>query len=191
MKSLTLILSFLLITYSLSQAAPETVYGLTDCEVENDSTTKTTAVITCTANATLAQHTFKDDYLKLQGSATGNATAKSASLATCTNACTGSGTFTCTFTCTKVTGAEAGGWYILSPIDTAATSNVFTNEGKTGDGITLANANPTTKKYEGQAAAASGNNTNNTNTNTNNNNDTSHGNSLKNYLVSLLSLLLF
>ena len=189
MKSLTLILSFLLITYSL--AAPETVYGLTDFEVENDATTKTTAVITCTANATLTGTTFKDDYLKLQGSASGNATAKTASLATCTNACTGSGTFTCTITCTKVTGAEAGGWYILSPIDVAADSNVFSSSGHAAHGITLANAGTPTKKYEGQAAAASGNNTNNTNTNTNTNNDTSHGNSLKYYLVSLLSLLLF
>lgn len=190
MKSLTLILSFLLITYSL--AAPETVYGLTDCEVENDATTKTTAVITCTANVTLAGTTFKDDYLKLQGSASGNATAKTASLATCTNACTGnSDPYTCTITCTKVTGAEAGGWYILSPIVAAADSNVFSSSGHGAHGITLANAGSPTKKYEGQAAAASGNNTNNTNTNTNNNNDTSHGNSLKYYLVSLLSLFLF
>ena len=97
---------------------------------------------------------------------------------------------TCTITCTKVTGAEAGGWYILSPIQTAATSNVFTNSGKTGDGITLANLDSSTKRYEGQAAA-SGNNNTNTNTNNNNNNDTSDGNSLKYYLVSLLSLLLF
>ena len=60
MKSLTLILSLLLITYSLSK---EVVYGLTDCKVENDATTKTTAVITCTAKATLTGTTFKDDYL--------------------------------------------------------------------------------------------------------------------------------
>jgi len=186
MKSLTLILSFLLITYSL-----QAEIALTACEVENDATTKTTAVITCTANATLAEHTFKDDYLKLQGSATGNATAKTASLATCTNACTSAASISCTITCTKVTGAEAGGWYILSPIAAAATENVFTNEGKTGDGITLANLDTSTKKYEGQAAAASGNNTNNTNTNTNNNNDTSDGNNLKYYLISLLSLFLF
>jgi hypothetical protein len=51
MKSLTLILSLLLITYSLSQ---EVLYGLTDCKVENHITTKSTAVITCTANATIA-----------------------------------------------------------------------------------------------------------------------------------------
>ena len=190
MKSLTLILSFLLITYSLSDPAPETVYGLTACEVENDATTKTTAVITCTANATLAQHTFKDDYLKLQGSATGNTT-KTATLATCTNECTSSSGITCTITCTKVTGAEAGGWYILSPIVAAADSNVFSSTGHAAHGITLANAGTPTKKYEGQAAAASGNNTNNTNTNNNNNNDSSHGNNLKYYLVSLLSLFLF
>ena len=183
MKSLTLILSLLLITYSLSQ---EVVYGLTACEVENDSTTKTTAVITCTANATLAGTTFKDDYLKLQGNDNSNKTTKAASLATCTNACTGSGTFTCTITCTKVTGAEAGGWYILSPIEAAAASNVFSSTGHTAHGITLANADTPTKKYEGQAAA-SGNN----NTNSGGNNDTSHGNSLKYYLVSLLSLFLF
>jgi hypothetical protein len=186
MKSLTLILSLLLITYSLSQ---EVVYGLTACEVENDATTKTTAVITCSANATLTGTTFKDDYLKIQGSANADANAtKTAKLATCTNACTGSGTFTCTITCTKVTGAEAGGWYILSPIAAAAGSNVFSSSGHTTHGITLANAGTLTKKYEGQAAA-SGNN--NTNTNNNNNNDTSDGNSLKYYLVSLLSLLLF
>ena len=189
MKSLKLILSFLLITYSLSQAAPETVYGLTACEVENDATTKTTAVITCSANATLAGTTFKDDYLKIQGNDDSNKTAKTATLATCTNACTGSSApFTCTITCTKVTGAEAGGWYILSPIAAAADSNVFSSTGHTKHGITLANVNSPTKKYEGQAAA-SGNN--NTNTNNNNNNDTSDGNSLKYYLVSLLSLLLF
>ena len=186
MKSLTLILSLLLITYSA-----QNTFALTACEVTNDATTKTTAVITCSANATLAEHTFKDDYLKIQGSASADANAtKTATLATCTNACTGSGTFTCTITCTKVTGAEAGGWYILSPIQTAATSNVFTNSGKTGDGITLANLDSSTKRYEGQAAA-SGNNNTNTNTNNNNNNDTSDGNSLKYYLVSLLSLLLF
>ena len=114
MKSLTLIVSLLLITYSA-----QTTFALTDCEVENDSTTKTTAVITCTANATLAQHTFKDDYLKLQDSATGNTT-KTETLATCTNECTSSSGITCTITCTKVIGAEAGGLYILSPISAAA-----------------------------------------------------------------------
>ena len=178
MKSLTLILSLLLITYSL-----QAEIALTACEVTNDATTKTTAVITCTADATLTGTTFKDDYLKLQ-----NVTSKTATLATCTNACTGSGTFTCTITCTKVTGAEAGLLYTLTPISTAVNSNVFSSNANSGDGITLANANPTTKSYEGQAAA-SGNN--NTNTNNNNNNDTSDGNSLKYYLVSLLSLLLF
>ena len=182
MKSLTLILSFLLITYSA-----QTTFALTDCEVENDSTTKTTAVITCKADATLAGTTFKDDYLKLE-----NVTSKTATLATCTNACTGStAPFTCTIKCTKVTGAEAGLLYTLTPITTAATSNVFSSTANSGDGISLTNLASSTKKYEGQAAAASGNNTNNTNTNTNNNNDTSHGNSLKYYLVSLLSLFLF
>lgn len=178
MKSLTLILSLLLITYSA-----QNTFALTACEVTNDATTKTTAVITCTADATLTGTTFKDDYLKLQ-----NVTSKTATLATCTNACTGSGTFTCTITCTKVTGVEAGLLYTLTPISTAVNSNVFSSNANSGDGITLANANPTTKSYEGQAAA-SGNN--NTNTNNNNNNDTSDGNSLKYYLVSLLSLLLF
>ena len=179
MKSLTLILSLLLITYSA-----QNTFALTACEVTNDATTKTTAVITCTADATLTGTTFKDDYLKLQ-----NVTSKTATLATCTNACTGSSApFTCTITCTKVTGAEAGLLYTLTPISTAVNSNVFSSNANSGDGITLANANPTTKSYEGQAAA-SGNN--NTNTNNNNNNDTSDGNSLKYYLVSLLSLLLF
>ena len=181
MKSLTLIVSLLLITYSA-----QNTFALTACEVENDSTTKTTAVITCTADVTLAGTTFKDDYLKLQ-----NVTSKTATLASCTNACTGSGPYTCTIKCTKVTGAEAGLLYTLTPITTAATSNVFSSAANSGDGISLANLASSTKKYEGQAAAASGNNTNNTNTNTNNNNDTSHGNSLKYYLVSLLSLFLF
>lgn len=180
MKSLTLIVSLLLITYSAQKT-----FALTDCEVENDSTTKTTAVITCKADATLAETTFKDDYLKLE-----NVTSKTATLATCTNACTGSSApFTCTIKCTKVTGAEAGLLYTLTPITTAATSNVFSSDANSGDGISLTNLASSTKKYEGQAAAASGNNTNNTNTN--NNNDTSHGNSLKYYLVSLLSLFLF
>ena len=183
MKSLTLILSLLLITYSA-----QNTFALTACEVTNDATTKTTAVITCSANATLAEHTFKDDYLKIQGSASADANAKTATVATCTNACTGTSAFTCTITCTKVTGAEAGLLYTLTPISTAVNSNVFSSNANSGDGITLANANPTTKSYEGQAAA-SGNN--NTNTNNNNNNDTSDGNSLKYYLVSLLSLLLF
>lgn len=112
MKSLTLILSLLSITYSLSK---DIVYGLTDCKVENHSTIKTTAVITCTAKVTLTGTTFKDDYLKLQ-----NVTSKTATLATCTNECTSSSGITCTITCTKVTGAEAGGLYILSPISAAA-----------------------------------------------------------------------
>ena len=183
MKSLTLILSLLLITYSA-----QNTFALTACEVENDSTTKTTAVITCTADATLTGTTFKDDYLKLQ-----NVTSKTATLATCTNACTGTSAFTCTITCTKVTGAEAGLLYTLTPISTAVNSNVFSSNANSGDGITLANLDSSTKKYEGQAAASGNNNTNtnNTNTNNNNNNDTSDGNSLKYYLVSLLSLLLF
>ena len=118
MKSLTLIVSLLLITYSA-----QNTFALTACEVENDSTTKTTAVITCTADVTLAGTTFKDDYLKLQ-----NVTSKTATLATCTNACTGSSApFTCTIKCTKVTGAEAGLLYTLTPITTAATSNVFSS----------------------------------------------------------------
>ena len=170
MKSLTLIVSLLLITYSAQKT-----FALTDCEVENDSTTKTTAVITCKADATLAGTTFKDDYLKLQ-----NVTSKTATLATCTNACTGSSApFTCTIKCTKVTGAEAGLLYTLTPITAAATSNVFSSDANSGDGITLANLASSTKKYEGQAADSG------------NKNDTSHGNSLKYYLISLLSLFLF
>ena len=169
MKSLTLIVSLLLITYSAQKT-----FALTDCEVENDSTTKTTAVITCKADATLADTTFKDDYLKLQ-----NVTSKTATLASCTNACTGSGPYTCTIKCTKVTGAEAGLLYTLTPITTAVNSNVFSSAANSGDGISLANLASSTKKYEGQAADSG------------NKNDTSHGNSLKYYLVSLLSLLLF
>ena len=170
MKSLTLIVSLLLITYST-----QNTFALTDCEVENDSTTKTTAVITCKADASLADTTFKDDYLKLE-----NVTSKTATLATCTNACTGaSAPYTCTIKCTKVTGAEAGLLYTLTPITTAATSNVFSSTANSGDGISLTNLASSTKKYEGQAADSG------------NKNDTSHGNSLKYYLVSLLSLLLF
>ena len=65
MKSLTLIITLLLITYSFSQTA--TAYALTACEVENEATTKTTAVITYTADKNIQDLTFKDDYLKLEG----------------------------------------------------------------------------------------------------------------------------
>ena len=74
---------------------------------------------------------------------------------------------------------------ILSTITTAASQNVFSSSANAAHGITLTNEGTISKTYEGQATISFDN------TNTNNNNDTSDGNYLKYYLVSLLSLLLF
>ena len=169
MKFLHLILTFLLIAFS-----SEDTYALSACEIENDSTTKTTAKITCTvADATMNGFAFADNYLKIKGNDDANKTS-TASLGGCTAAATGTAL---TITCTKVTGATAGKYYILSEITEAASSGVFTTTGQTGNGISLANKGDSTKVYEGQASS------DDPNTNT------SNGNFLKNTLVYLFLFL--
>ena len=186
MKFLTALLSLLLITYTYQ----ETV-ALTDCEVENDSTTKSTAKITCSSDKDINNVAFVDNYLKLNGNAAGNATSKTATLGTCTAACTGSGTITCTISCQKVTGADAGAYYVLTEIKEAVKSGVFSTTGKTSDGVTIANKDGSKKVYEGQAAAS------NNGANTNNSNSSNKGDSddscsfIKYHFIGLMCLLLF
>ena len=186
MKFLTALLSLLLITYTYQ----ETV-ALTGCEVENDSTTKSTAKITCSSDKDINNVAFVDNYLKLNGNAAGNATSKTATLGTCTAACTGSSTFTCTISCQKVTGADAGAYYVLTKIENAVNSGVFSTTGKTGDGVTIANKDGSKKVYEGQAAAS------NNGANTNNSNSSNGGDSddscsfIKYHFIGLMCLLLF
>ena len=173
MKFLYLVITFLLITFS-----SETTYALTDCEIENDSTTKTTAKITCTVtDGTMNNLAFADNYLKINGNDDTNDTS-TASLGGCTAAATGTA---CTITCTTVTGATAGKYYILSEIDTeaAASSGVFTTTGQTTNGITLANKASSTKVYEGQASSGNSNSSDGNNS----------GNFLKYTLVYLLLFL--
>ena len=108
MKFLHLTLTFLLITFS-----SEDTYALTACEIENDSTTKTTAKITCAVvHETMNGFAFADNYLKINGNHNDNSTS-TATLGGCTAAASGT---TCTITCTTVTGATAGKYYILSEI---------------------------------------------------------------------------
>ena len=62
MKKISIILISLLITFSY-----EGTIALTDCEIKNDDTTKTKAVVSCQANPTIKVHIFVDNYLKLEG----------------------------------------------------------------------------------------------------------------------------
>ena len=187
MKFLTALLSLLLITYTYQ----DEVVALSECEVENDSTTKSTAKITCSSDKDINNVAFVDNYLKLNGNAAGNATSKTATLGTCTAACTGSGTFTCTISCQKVTGADAGAYYVLTEIKEAVKSGVFSTTGKTSDGVTIANKDGSKKVYEGQAAAS------NNGANTNNSNSSNKGDSddscsfIKYHFIGLMCLLLF
>ena len=187
MKFLTALLSLLLITYTYQ----ETV-ALTECEVENDSTTKSTAKISCSSDKDINNVAFVDNYLKLNGNAAGNATSKTATLGTCTASCTGNETpFACTISCKKVTGADAGAYYVLTKIEDAAKSGVFSTTGKTSDGVTIANKDGSKKVYEGQAAAS------NNGANTNNSNSSNKGDSddscsfIKYHFIGLMCLLLF
>ena len=187
MKFLTALLSLLLITYTYQ----ETV-ALSECEVENDSTTKSTAKITCSSDKDINNVAFVDNYLKLNGNAAGNATSKTATLGTCTAACTGNeAPFACTISCQKVTVADAGAYYVLTKIEKAAESGVFSTTGKTSDGVTIANKDNSQKVYEGQAAAS------NNGANTNNSNSSNKGDSddscsfIKYHFIGLMCLLLF
>ena len=187
MKFLTALLSLLLITYTYQ----DEVVALSECEVENDSTTKSTAKITCSSDKDINNVAFVDNYLKLNGNAAGNATSKTATLGTCTAACTGSGTITCTISCQKVTGADAGAYYVLTKIEEAVKSGVFSTTGKTSDGVTIANKDGSKKVYEGQAAASNnGANTNNSNSSNNGDSDDSCS-FIKYHFIGLMCLLLF
>ena len=153
MKKISIILISLLITFSY-----EATIALTDCEIKNDDTTKTKAVVSCKASATIADYVFVDDYLKLGGK---TETSKSASLASCAAATCGSeadNKFPCTFTCSKVTSEEKDVAYILKAIGTGATSGVFSGS-NSGNDVTLAIKADSTSVYTGQAANASGDTT--------------------------------
>jgi hypothetical protein len=177
MKFLHLLLTFLLITFS----SEGDTYALSACEIENDSTTKTTAKITCTVDSGSGIHgtTFVDNYLKINGNDTANKTS-TATLGGCTAAATGTAL---TITCTTVTGATAGKYYNLTAITEAASSGVFTTTGQTGNGVTIATKDDSTKVYEGQASSE------NSNSNSNSSDGNNSGNFLKYTLVYLLLFL--
>ena len=151
MTKILIIFICLLITLSYEG----TTIVLTDSEIKNDDTTKTKAVVSCQASATMAEHVFVDDYLKLGGK---TETSKSASLASCAAATCGAqdsstSLFPCTFTCSKVTSEEKDVAYILKAIDTGAKSGVFSGS-NSGNDVTLAIKASSTSVYTGQAAAS-------------------------------------
>ncbi len=71
MKPLTIILSLLLIAYS-----SQTTFILTNFQVENDSTTKTTAKITCASRGDHTGIAFVNNSLKIAGNDASNKTDK-------------------------------------------------------------------------------------------------------------------
>ena len=71
MKKISIIIIYLLIAFSY-----EAPIALTDCEIKNDATTATKAVVLCLASATIANYVFVDDYLKLVGKTDNTKTAK-------------------------------------------------------------------------------------------------------------------
>ena len=151
MKKISIILVSLLITFSY-----EGTIVLTDCEIKNDDTTKTKAVVSCKAAPTLAQHVFVDNYLKLEGKTNSSKTASLASCAAATCGAEASSKFPCTFTCSKVTDEEKDVAYILKAIGSPASSGVFSGS-HTGDFVTLA-LKASDSVYTGQAAASEGGN---------------------------------
>ncbi len=151
MKKISIILISLLITFSY-----ETTIALTDCEIKNDDTTKTKAVVSCQAAPTLAQHVFVDNYLKLEGKTNSSKTASLASCAAATCDAESGGKFPCKFTCSKVTDEEKDVAYILKAIAPAAASGVFSGS-HTSDVVTLA-LKASDSVYTGQAAASEGGN---------------------------------
>ena len=152
MKKISIILVSLLITFSY-----EGTIVLTDCEIKNDDTTKTKAVVSCKAAPTLAQHVFVDNYLKLEGKTNSSKTASLASCAAATCGDEADSKFPCTFTCSKVTDEEKDVAYILKTIDSAASSGVFSGS-HTSDVVTLALKASSDNVYTGQAAASEGGN---------------------------------
>ena len=153
MKKISIILISLLITFSY-----EGTIALTDCEIKNDDTTKTKAVVSCLAAPTLAEHVFVDNYLKLKGKTETSKTASLASCAAATCEAEAENKFPCTFTCSKVTSEEKDVAYILKAITSGATSGVFSGS-NSGNDVTLAIKADSTSVYTGQAAAASGDTT--------------------------------
>lgn len=151
MKKISIILVSLLITFSY-----EGTIVLTDCEIKNDDTTKTKAVVSCKAAPTLAQHVFVDNYLKLEGKTNSSKTASLASCAAATCGDEAESKFPCTFTCSKVTDEEKDVAYILKTIGSAASSGVFSGS-HTSDFVTLA-VKTSDSVYTGQAAASEGGN---------------------------------
>ncbi len=181
MKKISIILISLLITFSY-----EATIALTDCEIKNDDTTKTKAVVSCQASPTMADHVFVDNYLKLVGK---TETSKSASLASCAAATCGSeadSKFPCTFTCSKVTSEEKDVAYILKAIDTGAKSGVFSGS-NSGNDVTLAIKADSTSVYTGQAAAASGDTTKDEQKN----DEESESSTFIKYTLLFLNILLF
>ena len=151
MKKISIILVSLLITFSY-----EATIALTDCEIKNDDTTKTKAVVSCQAAPTLAEHVFVDNYLKLEGKTNSSKTASLASCAAATCGAEASSKFPCTFTCSKVTDEEKDVAYILKAIGSPASSGVFSGS-HTSDVVTLA-LKASDSVYTGQAAASEGGN---------------------------------
>ena len=181
MKKISIILISLLITFSY-----ETPIALTDCEIKNDDTTKTKAVVSCQAAPTLAQHVFADNYLQLKGKTETSKTASLASCAAATCEAEANSKFPCTFTCSKVTSEEKDVAYILTAIDPAAASGVFSGT-HSGDVVTLALKANSDKVYTGQAAAAASENTNSEQKK----DDNSNSSTFIKYTLLLLNILLF
>ena len=180
MKKISIILISLLITFSY-----EGTIALTDCEIKNDDTTKTKAVVSCLAAPTLAEYVFVDNYLQLKGK---TETSKTASLASCAAATCGNeadNKFPCTFTCSKVTSEEKDVAYILTEISPAAASGVFSGT-HSGDVVTLA-LKTSESVYTGQAAAAASENTNSEQKK----DDNSDSSTFIKYTLLLLNILLF
>ena len=180
MKKISIILISLLITFSY-----ETPIALTDCEIKNDDTTKTKAVVSCQAAPTLAQHVFADNYLQLKGKTETSKTASLASCAAATCEAEANSKFPCTFTCSKVTSEEKDVAYILTAIDPAAASGVFSGT-HSGDVVTLA-LKASESVYTGQAAAAASENTNSEQKK----DDNSDSSTFIKYTLLLLNILLF
>lgn len=149
MKKISIIIIYLLIAFSY-----EVPIALTKCEIKNDATTATKAVVSCLASVTIENFVFIDDYLKLEGKT--DAT-KTASLSTCAKAtCEAENEdnlFPCTVTCSKVTGEEKDVQYLLKAIAEAAKSGVFSGD-KSSEVVTLALNTESKNYYTGQAAAA-------------------------------------
>ena len=182
MKKISIIIIYLLIAFSY-----EAPIALTDCEIKNDATTATKAVVLCLASATIANYVFVDDYLKLVGK-TDNT--KTASLSSCAKAACDSensdNLFPCTVTCSKVTGEEKDVQYLLKAITQAASNGVFSGA-QSAEVVTLALKGGSENYYTGQAAAAVDSTTDSTKTDA----TKTDSSSFIKYTLLLLNILLF